>query len=56
MENMDLILEKLMLNRTKLMMTRFDKQLKEILESDLQAFKSTQKQQLGSRAVSRKVA
>ncbi|RKR84229.1 hypothetical protein BDD43_4459 [Mucilaginibacter gracilis] len=30
MENIDLILEKLTLNRTKLMITRFDKELKEL--------------------------
>lgn len=53
MENIDKILEKLMLNRTKLMMSRFDKELKEIIESDLQTFRS-QGQQLGKR--SRKVA
>ncbi|EHQ24718.1 hypothetical protein [Mucilaginibacter paludis] len=49
MENIDKILEKLMLNRTRLMLNRFDEQLKEIIESDLQAFKSTGKQQLGNR-------
>lgn len=55
MENIDKILEKLMLNRTRLMMTRFDKELKEIIETDLQSFKS-QKQQLGNNGGHRKVA
>lgn len=55
MENIDKVFEKLMLNRTKLMMTRFDKELKEIIESDLQAFKS-QTQQLGNLSRNKKVA
>jgi hypothetical protein len=50
MENIEKILDKLMLNRTRLILNRYDKELKEIIESDLQAFKSSQKQQLGSRA------
>lgn len=49
MENIDKILEKLMLNRTRLMLNRYDEQLKEIIESDLEAFKSAKKQQLGNR-------
>lgn len=49
MENIDNVIEKLMLNRTRLMMTRIDKELKEIIENDLQSFKS-QKQQLGNRS------
>jgi hypothetical protein len=52
MENIEKVLEKLMLNRTKLMLNRFDKELKNIIENDLQAFKS-QKQQLGNRKVSK---
>jgi coenzyme F420-reducing hydrogenase delta subunit len=55
MENINNVIEKLMLNRTRLMMTRFDKELKEIIENDLQSFKS-QKQQLGKRNSSRKAA
>jgi hypothetical protein len=54
MENIDKILEKLMLNRTKLMLNRFDTELKEIIENDLQAFKS---QKSGNRKTAiRKVA
>lgn len=48
MENIEKILEKLMLNRTKLMLNRFDKQLMQIIDGDLQAFKSSHKQQSGS--------
>jgi hypothetical protein len=55
MENIDKVLEKLMLNRTKLMLNRFDKELKEIIENDLQSFKS-QKQQLGNKGRMRKAA
>jgi hypothetical protein len=55
MENIDKVLEKLMLNRTKLMLNRFDKELKQIIESDLQSFKS-QNQPLSHRGNSRKVA
>ncbi|WP_448698489.1 hypothetical protein ACFGVR_16725 [Mucilaginibacter sp. AW1-3] len=40
MENMNAILEKLMLNRAALLIKRFDNELKEILENDLQAYKS----------------
>lgn len=40
MENMNAILEKLMLNRAALLIKRFDKELKTILENDLQTFKS----------------
>lgn len=55
MENIENIFEKLMLNRTKLMMSRYDKELKEIIGTDLQAFK-TQPQQLSNRGRSRKTA
>lgn len=54
MENIDKVFEKLMLNRTKLMMTRFDKELKEIIESDLQAFKSHN--HIGNRSHNKRVA
>jgi len=40
MENINAILEKLMLNRAALLIKRFDNELKEILENDLQAYKS----------------
>jgi len=40
MENMNAILEKLILNRAALLIKRFDNELKQILENDLQAFKS----------------
>ena len=40
MENMNAILEKLMLNRTALLIKKFDQELKEILDNDLQAYKS----------------
>lgn len=49
MQNIETILDKLMLNRTKLMIARFDKELVEIIESDLQAFKSTHSQQSNRR-------
>lgn len=39
---MEKILNKLMLNRTSLLLRRFDTELKEIIESDLNAFKSSQ--------------
>ena len=39
MENIEKVLEKLMINRTKLMLNRFDKELKDIIESDLQISK-----------------
>ncbi|MEO6523058.1 MAG: hypothetical protein ABIN91_15355 [Mucilaginibacter sp.] len=55
MENIENVIEKLMLNRAKLMMVRFDKELKQIIESDLQSFKS-QHQQLSNRGRSHKVA
>jgi hypothetical protein len=42
MENINAILEKLTLNRTVLLMKRYDAQLKEILDNDLQAYKSAQ--------------
>ncbi len=42
MENINTVLDKLMLNRTALLIKRFDKELKEILENDLQAYKSNQ--------------
>jgi len=41
MENMNAILEKLMLNRTALLIKKFDQELKEILDNDLQAYKSS---------------
>jgi len=56
MENSTNLIDKLMANRAKLMMARFDKELKEIIESDLQAFKSQQIQQLGNRSRIRKAA
>ena len=37
---MNAILEKLMLNRTALLIKKFDQELKEILDNDLQAYKS----------------
>jgi len=37
---MNAILEKLILNRAALLIKRFDNELKQILENDLQAFKS----------------
>lgn len=40
MENLNAILEKLMLNRAALLIKRFDNELKEILENDLQTYKS----------------
>jgi hypothetical protein len=40
MENINAILEKLMLNRAALLIKRFDNELKEILENDLQTYKS----------------
>ena len=40
MENTNAIIEKLMLNRAALLIKRFDNELKEILENDLQAYKS----------------
>jgi hypothetical protein len=40
MENIEKVLEKLMANRTRLMLNRFDKEFKEIIGSDLQTFKS----------------
>ncbi len=40
MENINAILEKLMLNRAALLIKRFDNELKEILENDLQVYKS----------------
>lgn len=43
MENINAILEKLMLNRAALLIKRFDNELKEILESDLQAYRSHQR-------------
>jgi hypothetical protein len=52
MENIEKILEKLMLNRTKLMLNRFDKQLMQIIDGDLQAFKSSHKQQSGNSRMS----
>jgi len=42
MENINAILEKLMLNRAALLIKRFDNELKEILESDLQTYRSHQ--------------
>jgi hypothetical protein len=42
MEKINAILDKLMLNRTALLIKRFDKELKEILDNDLQTYKSTQ--------------
>lgn len=55
MENIENIFEKLMLNRTRLMMSRFDKELKEIIESDLTTFKSGN-QQVSNRGRNRKAA
>ena len=43
MENIDRIIEKLMLNRTKLMLNRFDNEFKQIIGGDLQSFKSAAK-------------
>ena len=40
MENINSILEKLMFNRTALLMKKFDNELKEILDNDLQAYRS----------------
>jgi len=40
MENINAILEKLIHNRTALMMKRFDNELKQIIENDLEAYKS----------------
>jgi hypothetical protein len=40
MENINNVIEKLMLNRTRLMLNRIDKELKEIIDNDLQSFKS----------------
>jgi len=40
MENTNAILEKLILNRAALLIKRFDNELKQILENDLQAYKS----------------
>ncbi|WP_448698488.1 hypothetical protein ACFGVR_16720 [Mucilaginibacter sp. AW1-3] len=37
---MNAILEKLMLNRAALLIKKFDSELKEILENDLQAYRS----------------
>jgi len=42
MENINTVLEKLLLNRAALLIKRYDKELKEILENDLQAYKSHQ--------------
>ncbi|MBW4889176.1 hypothetical protein KXQ82_05590 [Mucilaginibacter sp. HMF5004] len=41
MENMNAILEKLMLNRTALLIKRYDAELKEILDTDLQAYRAS---------------
>ncbi len=54
MENIENILDKLMLNRTNLLLKRFDKELKEIIESDLEAFKSTQRKKIGNQNVNKK--
>ena len=40
MENINVILEKLMLNRAALLIKKYDNELKEILENDLQAYKA----------------
>jgi hypothetical protein len=40
MENINAILDKLMLNRTALLLKRYDAELKEILEQDLQSYKA----------------
>jgi hypothetical protein len=39
MKNFEAIIEKLTKNRTTLLMNRFDKELKEILEQDIHSFK-----------------
>lgn len=41
MKNIDQIIEKLTLNRTSLLIKRFDEELKQIIENDLQAFKGS---------------
>jgi len=46
MENINAILDKLMLNRTALLIKRYDAELKEILDSDLQAYRASQKNNL----------
>jgi hypothetical protein len=40
MENINAILDKLMLNRTALLLKRYDAELKEILDQDLQSYKA----------------
>jgi hypothetical protein len=40
MKNINAILDKLMLNRTALLIKRYDAELKEILDQDLQAYKA----------------
>ncbi len=42
MENINAILDKLMLNRTALLMKRYDAELKEIIDSDLNTYKASQ--------------
>lgn len=40
MENINVIIEKLMFNRAALLMKKFDSEFKEILDNDLQAYRS----------------
>jgi hypothetical protein len=43
MENINAILDKLMLNRTALLIKRYDAELKEILDNDLEAYRAALK-------------